>query len=668
MQDRPHLTMRLRVFCSIFLFTVGLQCSGIGSLVSNGSFEGGLTGWSSRGNITTTLVTDAHNGAMALRIQTRSGRYDGPAQNVLAVLQNGVIYTSHLWIKLEASASVRLRLLITDGGGSRRVILAEKMVRVADEWTHLEGTATISWQGTLKVAEVSFDVAALPEKVYPSFTVDMVTVEPDADGDGLTDSEEAISGFDPNSADNDKDGMPDGWELTNGLVPTISDAAEDPDDDGFSNLQEYWAATDPHNIKSYPGKPVNPNLSADGYAILRYLALLPTRTSNRVIVGHQVTETAKDYQEQVVGLHTLTGQWPGILSFGYDEAWASPLAKVATITEYALKYWESGGLVKIKWAPANPWTGGNDVDRSGGGDLQELITPGTAANIVYMSWLDDAAAGLARLRDSGVVVLYRPLSEMNGGWKWYGMRNREDYIQMWRHHYDYLTRVKGLNNLIWVYEGDSGVHDNVPVDYYYPGDDVVDVMSHNMFSYTWELPYDLERVNRNYPKVYGISQAGPGKPIRDGSWDNMVMINMIRSHYTRCSYVVVWCSWGQEPNKTHMGIIDNLNPQKFMEDPWIVTRKKLDWKGLSGIDYSNINLVCAAFPNPASDFLTLEVENYDYDNLSYKLFNASGKLLESKKVTGNKTTISIAKLFPALYFLKVIDKQKDIRTFKIIKN
>jgi len=148
---------------------------------------------------------------------------------------------------------------------------------------------------------------------------------------------------------------------------------------------------------------------------------------------------------------------------------------------------------------------------------------------------------------------------------------------MWRFHYDYFTRVKGLNNLIWVYEGDAGVHDSVAVDYYYPGDDVVDVVSHNMFSYTWDLPYNLERVYRDYPKVYGISQAGPGKPKRDGSWDNMIMIDMIRRRFPRCSYVVVWCSFGRNESKSHVGIIDNLNPQKFMEDPWIVTREKLDW-------------------------------------------------------------------------------------------
>ncbi len=82
----------------------------------------------------------------------------------------------------------------------------------------------------------------------------------------------------------------------------------------------------------------------------------------------------------------------------------------------------------------------------------------------------------------------------------------------------------------------------------------------------------------------------------------------------------------------------------------------------------DITLAFSTYPNPASDFLTLKVENYDNENLSYKLFDANGKLLESKNVTGNETIISMANLLPNLYFLKVIANKNEIKTFKIIKN
>lgn len=42
--------------------------------------------------------------------------------------------------------------------------------------------------------------------------------------------------------------------------------------------------------------------------------------------------------------------------------------------------------------------------------------------------------------------------------------------------------------------------------------------------------------------------------------------------------------------------------------------------------------------------------------------------MESKKVNGIETNIDLSELIPATYFLKVIENNKEIKTFKIIKN
>jgi hypothetical protein len=70
-------------------------------------------------------------------------------------------------------------------------------------------------------------------------------------GDGLSDMVWAMSleflldtiGISP---DTDGDGMRDWWEIAHGLNHLVDDSGLDPDEDGWTNLEEYNANTDPH--------------------------------------------------------------------------------------------------------------------------------------------------------------------------------------------------------------------------------------------------------------------------------------------------------------------------------------------------------------------------------------------------------------------------------------
>lgn len=61
--------------------------------------------------------------------------------------------------------------------------------------------------------------------------------------------EKAIPDF-----DRDQDDLPDAWEIAHGLNPLVNDANLDKDGDGFTNIQEFNAGTNPNDPKSYPGK------------------------------------------------------------------------------------------------------------------------------------------------------------------------------------------------------------------------------------------------------------------------------------------------------------------------------------------------------------------------------------------------------------------------------
>jgi len=81
-----------------------------------------------------------------------------------------------------------------------------------------------------------------------------------------------------------------------------------------------------------------------------------------------------------------------------------------------------------------------------------------------------------------------------------------------------------------------------------------------------------------------------------------------------------------------------------------------------------INLSVSAYPNPTTDYLTLRIEEFEVSNLLYQLYDMNGKLLQNEKITGNQTSIIMSNLVPATYFVKIIQENKELKTFKIIKN
>ena len=82
----------------------------------------------------------------------------------------------------------------------------------------------------------------------------------------------------------------------------------------------------------------------------------------------------------------------------------------------------------------------------------------------------------------------------------------------------------------------------------------------------------------------------------------------------------------------------------------------------------SISLSISAYPNPAIDYLTLELKEVDLSNLQFQLYDFTGKLLQTEKITSNQTSIDMGSLKSATYFIKVTRENNEVKTFKIIKN
>ena len=88
-----------------------------------------------------------------------------------------------------------------------------------------------------------------------------------------------------------------------------------------------------------------------------------------------------------------------------------------------------------------------------------------------------------------------------------------------------------------------------------------------------------------------------------------------------------------------------------------------------GVKEPELDISLSAFPNPTSDKLTLQIRNYNNEQLSYKLFDMQGKLLNNGLVNTQQTQINTSTLPPATYFINLVNQEnKKVQSFKIIKN
>jgi hypothetical protein len=80
-----------------------------------------------------------------------------------------------------------------------------------------------------------------------------------------------------------------------------------------------------------------------------------------------------------------------------------------------------------------------------------------------------------------------------------------------------------------------------------------------------------------------------------------------------------------------------------------------------------LNFGINAFPNPTSDFLNVVVSNGSYSDLWYFLFDVTGKLVDSNEIVSEQTEIKFSHLPVATYYVKILENNKELKTFKIVK-
>ena len=86
-----------------------------------------------------------------------------------------------------------------------------------------------------------------------------------------------------------------------------------------------------------------------------------------------------------------------------------------------------------------------------------------------------------------------------------------------------------------------------------------------------------------------------------------------------------------------------------------------------GINKEEIAFTLTAFPNPTTDILTLQFDEFTNQNASFQLVDETGKIIQKKKISNVSTSLNLSNEASGIYYLSINSESQNIKTFKIIK-
>ena len=227
--------------------------------------------------------------------------------------------------------------------------------------------------------------------------------------------------------------------------------------------------------------PVNPDAQDCVRNVLKYLSDI---TYKQIVTG-QHTQTMD--QEELEYIEKVTGKQPALLGFELlsyspninyfdtDEECMIEVQQNYGTLKKAWEWAEKKGLITFTWHWFSPLGGRSKsfFTENTDYDAEKAVSEGTLENIALLSDIDTMAGILRPFCEKHIPILWRPFHEGEGKWFWWGAKGPGPLKKLWRIMYDRFTNVHKLNNLIWVW--------NSPEPECYPGDDVVDIISRDIY-------------------------------------------------------------------------------------------------------------------------------------------------------------------------------------------
>lgn len=204
----------------------------------------------------------------------------------------------------------------------------------------------------------------------------------------------------------------------------------------------------------------------------------------KAIISGQYCDTGMNGWENLQISQSNGGKFPAILGLdmGYYSQTGVDHDVAIHTTQQAISCWEKGGIVTLCWhwlAPekyiTGTWYSAFRPEETKKLNLTAIMNGEDGEGLALLRKdIDNIAQQLLLMQQAGVPVLWRPLHEASGGWFWWGAEGAEPYLKLYKYLYHTLTDEYGLNNLIWVWNGQSPD--------WYPGDEYVDIIGVDIYA------------------------------------------------------------------------------------------------------------------------------------------------------------------------------------------
>ena len=321
-------------------------------------------------------------------------------------------------------------------------------------------------------------------------------------------------------------------------------------------IEKYWGWIDVDYIdisayESAPFKlsatPVTPNATESAVKLYNFLREnFGKKTISGIMTGDMNGFTlGADFKthDDVKYIYTRTGKHPALV--GLDFLFATgPNASQGWNMEYtdkaisiAKSLWKAGGIPAFTWHWKDPLDKDDAFYIQGADNGQGYTTfdfatgfkPGTtewdtesAAYKGIVADIDHIADYFLELQKEGVAGIFRPLHEAGGKWFWWSINSGDQFASLYRLVYDRMVKVKGVKNMIWVFNPEGST-----VTSWNPGNEYYDVLSIDIYNNANDhssnaSSFDKFKNASNGTKILALSENGPIPDVNNMHTDEAV--------------------------------------------------------------------------------------------------------------------------------------------------